>query len=60
MDSFFCPSDVLTGFLDNQVGILLGQLPVLGVTGQRALDRRQFVRRDMPGVILALLPALKF
>ena len=60
MNSFFGASDVLAGFLDDQVGILLGQLPVSGVTDQRALDGGQFVRRDMPGVIPAILPALKF
>lgn len=57
---FFGVGEVLTGFVDDQVGILLGQLPELGVTRQRILERGQFVRRDMPGVILAFLPALKF
>ena len=60
MDSFFCAGDVLASFLDDLLGILLGQLPVWGVTGQRVLDGRQFVGRHMPGVILALLPAWKF
>jgi hypothetical protein len=45
--------DVLAGFLDDQVRILLGQLPVSGIAGLRAFHSGQFVRRDMPGVILA-------
>ena len=32
----------------------------MGITLQRALDRGQFVSRNMPGVIFAILPALKF
>ncbi len=57
---FFEPGDVLAGFLNDHLRILLGELPELGVTGQRALDRGQFLGRNMPGVILARLPALEF
>ena len=57
---FFGVGEVLAGFLDDQVGILPGQLLELGVSLQSTLERGHFVRRDMPGVIPALLPALKF
>lgn len=57
---FFCGGDVLAGFLDDQVRILFGQLPVLGIACERAFHCGQLVRRDMPGVIPARLPALEF
>ena len=57
---FFGGGEVLTGFLDDQVGILFGQLLVLGVTDQRALEGGQFVGGNMAGVILAFVPALEF
>jgi len=57
---FFGGNNILAGFLDDQVGILFSQLPVLGIACQRALHCGQFVRRDMPGVIPARLPALEF
>ena len=57
---FFGVRDVVAGFLDDQVRILLGELLVTGIAGQRALQCGQFVGRDMPGVIPAVLPALEF
>ena len=57
---FFGDRDGLAGFLDDQVRILFGQLPVLGIASEGAGHGGQFVRRDMPGVILARLPALEF
>jgi len=50
----------LAGFGDHQVGILLGQLLVLGIAGQSGLHRGEFRGADIAGVVLAVVPVLEF
>ena len=51
---------MLAGFLDDQISILLGQLPELGIASKSGLDSGQFVGGNIPRVILAILPTLEF
>ena len=59
MAFFFNLGDLLTGLSNHQVGILLGELLVLGIARQGGLHSRNIVGRNMPGVVLAILPALE-
>ena len=51
---------MLAGFGDHQLGILLGKLLILGVAGQGGCHRGEFIGRNIPGVVFAILPTLKF
>jgi hypothetical protein len=53
------PLPLLAGLLDDRLGVPLGQLLELGVSGQRLLQKRNLLGAHMAGVILALLPGLK-
>lgn len=57
---FFCVSDVLASLLNDEVSILLSQLAIQGVASQGAFHSWQFICGDVPGVILAVMPILKF
>ena len=56
---FFCVGELLASLGDDHIGILRGELLIVRVAGQGRLDGGHFLDRDVPGVILAALPALE-
>jgi hypothetical protein len=49
---------LLTGLVDDDLGVLLDQLLELGVAGQRLLQEWDLLGADVAGEVLAFLPAL--
>ena len=58
--AFFEARQVLAGFRNDQIGILLGQLSIPDVASQRGLQYREIGLGIIPRVIFAVPPILEF